>query len=110
MSFIYIASPYTSSDPVEVIQRYEAVLKFAAEQVNKGLVVYSPIVHCHPMAVQYELPKDFKFWEEFDKAMIDACTEVWVLTLHGWSASKGVAMEIQHARNIGKPVEFHNVD
>jgi hypothetical protein len=106
MSFIFVSSPYTHADPKVVEHRYEKVLEFTARKINEGFVIYSPIVHCHPLAAKFDLPKEFAFWEHFDKAMIDACQELWVLALDGWHESTGVEMEVQHARNIGKPIAF----
>lgn len=110
MSFIFVSSPYTHSDPLVVEDRYEKVLEFTAKKITEGYVIYSPIVHCHSLALKYDLPKEFAFWERFDKAMIDACQEVWVLCLPGWSSSNGVAMELQHARDMDKPIKYHYME
>jgi len=40
----------------------------------------------------------------FDRAFLEMCSEVWVLTLDGWRESEGVQAEMAMARELGKPV------
>jgi len=47
---------------------------------------------------------DWSFWREYDRAFLEMCSEVWVLTLDGWRESHGVQAEIELARELGKPV------
>ena len=106
MSYIYLASPYTHEDPEVREQRYLRVLKEAATLIQQGRVVYSPIVHNHPIAELFVLPKNFTFWELYDKVMITACKEVHVLCMEGWMESVGVQAEIKFAQDTGKPVHL----
>ena len=104
---IYLASPYSDPDPAVMEQRFEAAAKFCAARMREGLVIYSPIVHCHPIAVRHELPRDWAFWEKFDREMIKRADSLWVLTLPGYDRSKGVNAEIELARLLGVPVSYH---
>jgi len=106
MPFIYLASPY--SDPSKLVrhQRYLDARTATALLMKKGLPIFSPIVHCHELAVAHHLPKDFAFWQNDDKAMLAEATSLWVLQLPGWSDSKGVKWEISFANQHHIPVKL----
>jgi hypothetical protein len=73
--------------------------------IRSGQHVFSPVAHSHPLA-ELGLPSLWEDWESFDRAMIERCSELVVLRLHGWNDSKGVLAEIRIARDLGKPVRF----
>lgn len=106
---IYLASPYTHADPSVREARFQAVCRKAAEMMRCGVVVFSPIAHSHAIA-KYDLPHEWAFWERFDRVFLERCDEVWVLTLDGWSESRGVQAEIAMAHELGKPVTLVNID
>jgi hypothetical protein len=101
---IYLASPYSDPDPAVMEARFDAVCRYAGKLMNEGLVVYSPIAHCHPIAVRTGLPRDWTFWKKFDTEMLAKATEFRVLKLSGWAISKGVEAERQIAREMGIPI------
>ena len=101
---IYLASPYTDTDPAVMEWRYQETRASLAQFLRDGFHVYSPIVMCHPLAVEYELPKDHEFWQAFDRNMIDHAHELWVLMLPGWRESAGVTAEVAYALEIGLEV------
>ena len=104
---IYLASPYTHSDPTIMELRFVHVMKVLAEKyLRNGVPAYSPIVHYHDLAKIYDLPKSHEFWLMHDRAMIDVCSEVHVVRLEGWEQSKGVAAEIAYSNEIGKPIIY----
>lgn len=107
---IYLASPYTHDDPAVMAQRFDAVCHAAGALMKSGKHVYSPIVHSHPIATRCGLPIEWEYWRDFDTRMIAACDELWVLNLHGVTRSRGVAAEIQIARDLGKPVSYCDPD
>lgn len=86
----YLAGPYTNS-PME---RYEQHLEASAILIKNGYVIYSPIVHCHPMALKYQLPGNFEFWQRFNHVMITWSNGVLLLKLPGWEKSGGVRDEL----------------
>ena len=100
---IYLASPY-SGDNVE--HNYARALHYVAFCARQRDCVYSPIVHWHEAAKKYELRTDCMFWWPFNTRMIEACDEVWVLTLPDWRTSVGVKKEVDFAELIGKPVIY----
>lgn len=101
---IYIASPYSHPDPNIRRERYERVLEFTAKCINDGMVVYSPIVHNHNIAVHYGVPCGWDFWHRFDREMIQASEALLVFCDAGWTESIGVQEEIKIAQELGKPV------
>jgi len=103
---IYLASPYTHSDPQVMEERYLAVCLKAAQLAKEGYYVYSPIVHWHPVAKLYGLPRDWEFWKRLDRESIQLMDEVWILKLEGWSISAGLENEILIAKEFNKPCIF----
>ena len=106
---IYLASPYSHESNLVMEERFTAVCKKCSEMMFRREVVYSPIVHCHPIAVKYALPRSFDFWEKFDTEMIGLASEVTVLMLPGWEESKGIKKEIELAKKLGKKVSYVGV-
>jgi hypothetical protein len=105
MSFIYIASPY-SGTPEVMQERFEAAELFTVRLLNEGLPVYSPIVHCHALAEKYDLPKDFDFWQNHNRAILSKASGLIVLRLDGWRDSRGVQAEIEFANQCGIGIEY----
>jgi nucleoside 2-deoxyribosyltransferase len=104
---IYLAGPYSHTDPQVRQQRFEALNQAAARVMREGHIVFSPISHSRPIAVQCELPKGFDFWVELDKSFIEWCDEMWIVPLRGYQESVGVHCEAEYARSLGKPVEIY---
>lgn len=103
---IYIASPYSDPDPKVMEQRFDAVCRYAGSLMQQGAVVYSPIAHCHPIAVRVDLPRTWDFWGQFDRQMLSRATGVHVLKLPGWESSRGVDAEVKIAIELGLPVQY----
>lgn len=106
VGIVYLASPYTSTDPAIVEVRFHTVCRITGQLLNQGYHVLSPIAHSHPVAVACELPKHFEFWRDYDHALIQVCSEVWVCTIPGWRDSVGVTDEKAFARSLGIPVRY----
>ncbi len=108
--FIYVASPYSHPDRDVERQRYADVMRFMTFLVTETLTLptspspYSPIVHCHQWAEDYELPKDAQWWKKFNFDYIQKASGLYVLRLDGWRESKGVAMEIDFAQTLHLPI------
>lgn len=100
---IYLACPYSNDDPLVEDARYQLVTKVAAALIVKtGCEVFSPITHSHlinRLAVRYALEEGeswgptYDFWLRFDYHMLDVADWLYILTLVGWSESKGIQLE-----------------
>lgn len=106
MSYIYLASPYSHKDLWMMEERYEATMKFAAEQMSMGVILFSPILHCHEMAKKYGLPRNHVYWRKYNTEMQKYASELWVLQLSGWKDSLGVAEEIVYADRLNQPIIY----
>ena len=99
---IYLASAYSDPNPSVRQWRFEAACKATAKMLRAGLIVFSPVVHSHPLT-RYGLPSDWKFWHRYDRVYLEACSAMAVLTLDGWRESEGVNNEIKIAKDLGMP-------
>lgn len=104
--FLYVGSPYSHPDPAVMEQRFQAVRDFTVEIARSGTPVYSPILHWHPAACCYELPRDAVFWQEQNFALLRASRALMVLMLPGWEDSIGLRLEIQECGRISKPAFY----
>lgn len=77
----------------------------SARLTERGWQVYSPVAHTHPVAEQ-GLPKDWTYWQEFDREMLSRCDRLAVLMISGWRDSTGVTAEIASAKELGKPILY----
>lgn len=108
--FTYLAIPYTVNPQESYAWSLQAVSIYAQNRVP----CYSPIVHMHPVAEKYDLPKDFGFWGLMDKTMIKASGAVHILVPKGWDdlvkKSKGVKLETRYGHGLGKLVHVVTLD
>lgn len=96
MNYHYIACPYSDDDAEVRNQRYLDASKYVAQELLRGVVVYSPIVHCHNLQLMYPtlLPTTFDFWRNIDFTMLSKASRMDVLMMPGWDKSVGVREEI----------------
>lgn len=106
---IYLASPYSHEDSKIREQRFLDVCKAAAFFMGKGISIFSPIAHTHPIAMAGDLPKGWDFWNKCDRWFIEHCDNVYVLMLDGWEESKGVQAEIAIAHQSNKCISYWNL-
>lgn len=103
-SFAYIATPYSKFDS-GIERAWIEACKVTAEFVRRGISVYSPIAHTHPVAIHGGIdPLDHELWMAMDKAMMEAASELYVIHMVGWKESKGITMEIAEFKRTQKPV------
>ena len=107
---IYLASPYTHTDPAVVEKRVEQACRGAAALMAKGLTVFAPIPHSHAIAAHLPADAQFdhEFWMQQDLAVLRHCQHVVVLCLTQWAESKGVRREIDVATACGIPITYIN--
>lgn len=107
MSYIYLASPYSHTNPDVRQHRYEKILEYSVAFTKKGEVVFSPIVHSHPMSTQHGLSGNYSFWRNIDETFIKNSDYVRVMMMPGWDESQGIKEEIKYAVSIGKRVDYY---
>jgi nucleoside 2-deoxyribosyltransferase len=102
---IYLASPYTDPDPAVRTQRFNATCAVAALLMRDGHMVFSPVVHGHPLT-RHGLPGDWSYWKPHARWHLARCDEIVVLMLEGWEESVGLCAEVEMATALGKPVWY----
>ena len=108
---IYLASPYTHPSSQMKQKRFEIVCSVASLMIKRGMMMFSPIAHSHPIC-QYgiDLSGEWEFWEKYDKSMLRKCTRMIVLMLEGWKESRGIAAETEYAKSLGMPIDYIDYD
>jgi len=111
--FIYLASPYSHTDPGVMEWRYRMALRAAATLMKRGNAVYSPIAHSHEIGKYLKMqaggninPRNHKFWIDQCLVLLRSAGSVAVLKLPGWEESLGVAEEIEFAKSNDIHVEY----
>ena len=105
MKKIYLAAPYSHPDP-EIRQRRTIMADHVAAKImQQGYVVFSPLSHSHRIAHHIGNHLSHDFWLTQDLEMLAMCDEMWILTIPGYSESKGIKMERDKAAEWGKPVK-----
>jgi hypothetical protein len=110
---VYLACPYTHPDKKVREERFQAATRAAAQLINMGLIVFSPITMTHPLDVVMGGGTETlgsEYWVAFDEAFMDFCSEMLVLQIAGWDESEGIRREIEYFRARGKPVRFLDSD
>lgn len=102
----YLSTPYSHPDPIVEEQRFRKAAEIAGRLMNQGLIMFSPISHCHPIKQEVNLPGTWDFWSRLDYHYIDLSDEVIVAKMDGWDKSRGVKAEIAYAKSTGKPVSY----
>lgn len=109
---IYLACAYNSKGPFKKFimwWRWRRITKLAASIMNRGVNVFSPITHSHPIGVLGRINQtNHEFWLSCDKWFVDRVDELWVYRdmLDAWSDSYGVNVEIRWAKRRNIPIKF----
>jgi hypothetical protein len=106
MTYTYLASPYSHPNPSIMRGRYQAALAATHYLLTQRIWTYSPIVHSHTLALQYDLPTSFEYWMDYCHAMLAPAHDFMILALDGWQESKGVTEETSLAYALNKPIRF----
>ncbi len=107
---IYLASPYSNTDRKEEDKRFYEVLQATGILLEKGMVVFSPILYCHPVATNFKMGRDYTFWSFLNTEFIKLSRAFLVLQLEGWDRSRGVSSETVYASTFGLPVRYVNLE
>src|SRR6056297_453184 len=113
MTRIYLAIPY-SWNPEE---SFRIANEVAAELMEKGHIVFSPISHSHPICKHVSEDNKFshEFWLKQDKAWLELCD--WVLFIvigeNGMELledSEGCQDEYKDAEKLDKHINYYYYD
>ena len=96
---IYLASPYNHPDKAIMDSNFDIVTAKAAELVAQGYVVFSPITYGHTLVQYRQMTTNQEFWMGFCLTFLEKSEELYVYMMPGWDKSKGVAEEIEFAKN-----------
>lgn len=100
----YLATPYTKYK-TGIEQAFIDSAKLAGLLLRCGVKCYSPITHCHAIAMHGKInPLDHSIWLPFDEAMMKAADALIVAHMDGWQESFGIAHEIKVFEDAGKPI------
>lgn len=107
----YLAIPYTWNPE----KSFEIANKVAARLIIDGHVVFSPISHSHPIAVQMtpSAKTDYNLWMQQDLPVLSKCSEMVLVHIgeHGYkliAESRGCQSEINFAISNKIPItEYH---
>lgn len=102
----YVATPYTKFSE-GIWPAYKEAARVTGGLLARGINVFSPIAHSHPLAVYGGIdPLDHQFWMNADQPYMDMCGALIVVTMPGWDKSKGVATEIFEFGKRDKPIFY----
>ncbi len=103
---IYLAVPYSHPYPSIREKRFHQANRAAGKLIDAGHMVFSPISHSHPIAVEHGLPTDWSWWQQYDLEMLKVCSVLYVAKFDEWKESKGIKQEIHLAAMLGRRVLF----
>lgn len=110
--YIYLASPYSSTNPNQRKERFDKVCSVAAQLMLEGHNVFCPIAHSHPIGEVMDTMLDAgystngDFWKKQDVPILRHASALFVVTLDGWEESKGVKWEMELAKALHIPIRF----
>jgi hypothetical protein len=109
-NFIYLASPYTDPSVEIMHERFTTMLSLCSDIALARIPHYSPIVHWHPVAERYDMPRDVEFWWDHNVPFMLGCAAAWFIRLPGWDKSLGMRREEKYLREAHKPILFMSVE
>jgi len=101
----YLASPYTKF-PGGHQAAFDEVCRAAAWLLDRGLTVFSPVAHTHPIARHVMTPPTHRFWLDHDLPLLAAARGMIVYQMDGWDESAGIREEMEFAKGRGMPVLY----
>lgn len=100
----YLATPYSKWKGGHDDAAHQAALITTRLQ-NRGLVVYSPIVHSHALCVADKKSGvgsldhlSHAYWLDIDRVHIDSSCGLIIAGMDGWKESTGITQEIEWYR------------
>lgn len=102
---IYLASPYSSPDPIIRKTRFLIAQNFVLHALREwGQPIFSPIVYWHEMADLNKLPTEAADWMAFNMGVLRHVTSCYSLELRGHEESKGMKVELNVCKILRIPI------
>jgi len=104
--FWYVGTPY-SRWPEGLEAAFQEAARVAAWLASRGVNVFCPITHSHPLAVYGKLDaKDHEFWLGLDYPLMAASMGMVAVKMDGWEDSLGMRDEIEYFEAADKPIYY----
>ena len=107
---IYLAIPYTWNPT----KAFDIANRVAADLMEEGYIIFSPISHSHPIADWMEDSKRLsqEFWMHQDLPILDMCSELKLIVvgkdgMQLIEQSRGCQREKQQAINNQQPITYY---
>lgn len=101
---LYIACPYTHSEPAMREHRYRMSCIAAAKLFAAGIVAFNPLANSVPAVEFGGIDLSHREWMGIDLPILRRSDEVLILGLDGWTKSQGVKSEMFEAMMLRKPI------
>lgn len=103
-TFWYLASPYAKYAAGKKVA-YEHACEYAHDLIIAGVPVFSPIAHSHSIAKVCRMDKSsHDLWMPQDLTILSGAHGILIAPMAGWRLSKGIAMEVEEAQRMNKPI------
>jgi len=99
----YLCAPYNHPDSAVREERFNLITELAAQLIEKGTYVFSPITHNIPIRDLGKMTS-WDDWAHYDLTMLSLCKELIFYKLPGWEESKGVYAELIFAKERNIPI------
>jgi hypothetical protein len=100
----YLGTPY-SKYPQGIHAAFQEACKAAAWLVERGVRVYCPIAHTHPIALMGGIdPLSHDIWLPVDQPFMELACGLIVCKMESWEESCGLRCEQQEFMRQGKPI------
>lgn len=101
----YLASVY-SSYPKGLEEAYKGACKMAALCRDNGIRVFCPIAHTHTTSLIMTNANSHDYWMQDDYMFLDNAKGLIVTMMDNWEQSKGINLEIEYTKKLGKPIIY----
>ena len=103
MELIYLAAPYSHPDEKVVEQRIAQLCRVDAILMERGQLTFSPLLK-HFVRQYGNLPGNWEYWQNFCKATLPKCNQMYIVAIDGWQESTGVKEEKKIAEMLNIPI------
>lgn len=108
-TFWYLCQPYSAHDG-SFEDSFTEANRVAGTLIKHGVNVFSPISHSHPIATDSQMDhSNHDLWLPNELAFIRVSNGLLINPSPGWRLSKGIAIEVTYAKELGKPVYVLNM-